>query len=178
MITSEEFKKLFDFAFEAHQLNVNEHGSTTRQHQQENVPFVVHPYWCALMILNDTSIPRKQRELGFKVLLLHDVVEDTTLPLPNDLLDEVVQLVGEMTYKNFAEEKELVPHKSTFVQFLKVIDKVATIYDNYGEGGFLKSERKKEWRQYTELLLKNTEVDFGHTQSYKVAKTIVDNCGW
>ncbi|MDO8512404.1 MAG: hypothetical protein Q7S57_03970 [bacterium] len=176
MITPEEFKKLIDFAYEAHELNINDHGWTTRQRGM--VPFVVHPIWCALMLLNDLSLPKEQRELGFHVLLLHDVVEDTTLPLPQDLSEEVVRLVGEMTYKNFDEEKTLVPYKSTFIQFLKVIDKVATIYDNFGDDNIMKPERKKEWRQYTELLLKNTEADFGHTQSYKVAKLIVENCGW
>jgi len=176
MITADEFKKLIDFAYDAHQLHVNAHGSTMRQ--QKNVPFVVHPIWCSLMILNDASILRIQRELGFKVLLLHDILEDTTLPLPPDLSEEVVGLVGDMTYKNFDEEKELVPKKSAFVQFLKVIDKVATIYDNYGNESFFKPERKKDWRKYTELLLKNTEADFGNTQSYKIAKTIVENCGW
>ena len=176
MISAEEFKKLIDFAYDAHQLHVNGHGSTVRQ--RKSVPFVTHPIWCALMFLNDTSIPQDQRELGFKVLLLHDVLEDTTSQLPNDLSEDVVGLVREMTYKNFAEEKELVTHKSIFIQFLKAIDKVATIYDNHGNDTVLKPERKNDWRQYTELLLKNTETEFGHTQSYKTAKTIVENCGW
>lgn len=176
MIAAEEFKALVDFAYQAHQLNVNKHGSTVRQ--QKSVPFVTHPLWCALMVLNDTSLPQAQRELGFKVLLLHDVLEDTTLPLPQNLPEEVVNLVQAMTYKNFAEEKTIVPQKSPFVQFLKVIDKVATIYDNHGNDTVIKPERKKDWRAYTELLLTNTEAEFGATQSYRVAKLIVENCGW
>ena len=176
MITPEEFKKLTDFAYEAHELNINDHGWTTRQ--LGNVPFVVHPLWCALTVLNDTTIDQDLRELGFRVLLLHDVLEDTRFKLPPDLNEKTISLINDMTYDNFDEEKKHVPSKPVFLQFLKLIDKVSTIYDNHGPISCLKPERQRDWRQYTELLLKNTETEFGHTQSYKTAKTIVENCGW
>jgi hypothetical protein len=176
MISPEQFKKLIDFVYVAHELNTNDHGWTTRQ--LGNVPFIVHPIWCSLMVLNDTTFDEKMRETGFYVLLFHDVLEDTKSLLPSELTDEVKRLVQEMTYDNFEQEKEAVPSKPVFVQFLKLIDKVSTIYDNHGKVSCLSLEKQKDWRQYTELLLTNTEKDFGHTQSYKVAKQIVDNCGW
>lgn len=61
---------------------------------------------------------------------------------------------------------------------MKIVDKVATIYDNYGDNSIFSTERKKDWCKYTESLLANVESEFGNSQIYKVAKTIVDNCGW
>ena len=130
------------------------------------------------MVLNDTSLSRAERENGFRVLLLHDVIEDTRASLPVDLPSEVVGLVREMTYENFDEEKKIVPGKSAFLQLLKIVDKVATIYDNHGSEHIFSAERKKDWRSYTELLLQNVQSEFGHTQVFKIAKTIVANCGW
>lgn len=169
MIDSQYFKKLLDFVYSAHQENPRQGASTTRQ--QGTVPFVVHPLWCGLLLLNDATVDQAERELGFQALLFHDVLEDTKLRLPDFIDPMVPPLVADMTYTSWDQEKNEVPTKSIFVQFLKVIDKAATIYDS--SHTFDGTTKGREWKQFSLLLLANTRSTYGETHVYQLMEKII-----
>lgn len=112
---SQEYLRYLAFAFDAYQ-NQNITGQEFRQNGK--VPYANHPIWCATTLFHDTRIPWEPRERGFKVLLLHDVLEDTSVTLPSWVSADVVKYVKEMTFKNFAEAVMKIPKKEPFVKLL------------------------------------------------------------
>src|SRR3990167_505826 len=119
-----DYKKFIEqisFAAKAHQENVLPAAKALRTFPSgEKNPYFTHPLWCAMMILLDTRLPEKIRIPGAEALLLHDVLEDTSSPLPKDISDEVRVLVDEMTYADWESEREAVPTKPLIVQLLKL----------------------------------------------------------
>lgn len=167
MITAAYFKKLLDFVHEAHQVNARESSYTTRQ--KGTVPFTAHPLWCALMLLEDATVNQDERELGFQVLLLHDVLEDTKEALPGWIDPSVPPLVREMTYASWEAERAEALRKNEFLQLLKLIDKVSTIYDR----GIGTRSKGREWRDLAQQLWRNTRARYGHTQVHKLMSMII-----
>lgn len=178
MVQAEDLKKYFDFAFDAHQNHPIAQGKDYRQADEQGVrqlPYIVHPYWCALMLLNDSHLPRDVRETGFKVLLLHDVLEDTTLPLPDFVEPRVVELVKEMTYETWEEERDAVPKKSIDVKLLKLVDKVATMYDEAMRPDI---KKRREWKQLTQTLLEDVSKVYPDSRIVTIAKAIIPTLDW
>jgi (p)ppGpp synthase/HD superfamily hydrolase len=95
MISSKQYKKLLDFAHSAYQEN---NISNQAYRQDGKVPYINHPLWCATLLLADTEVPWEERELGFQALILHDVLEDTSLKLPEWINPAVQKIVEEMTF--------------------------------------------------------------------------------
>jgi|SRR3989344_2500351 len=170
MIKPEELKRLLDFTYSAHQ----EHNKNKDFRQNGKVPFVIHPLWCATMLLNDTRIPFEERRIGYQALLLHDVLEDTTLELPDYIEAEVVDLVKHMTHQTWEEEQH-VDQKPVFVQLLKLIDKVASMYDETVRPD---PQRRKEWKELIQKLLKNVETQYKDSRIVTVAHAILNNTDW
>lgn len=165
-----KLKQLIDLAYSAH----HEHNTRNDFRQNGQVPFIVHPLWCALILLNDQRIPFVERELGYQVLLLHDVLEDTSLEIPDYVDKKVLELVKEMTHKTWEEEQN-IENKSDFVKLLKLCDKVASMYD---ETVRQDPERRKEWKTLTQKLLQAVERHYGNIRLVILAKAILDNTDW
>lgn len=127
------------------------------------------------MLLNDTRIPFKQREVGFEALLLHDVLEDTNLGIPEWIESKVRKLVEEMTFKSFEQEVRELKNKSTFIKLLKLVDKLGTMYEE-GIGG--SSKRRAGWKELTAKLLKDVEKEYGDIRVVQVGKSILDSTNW
>lgn len=170
MIEPKEFKKLLDFVYSAHQ----EHCVKKDFRQGGEVPFVVHPIWCAVILLNDTHIPFEERRIGYQALLLHDVLEDTSLKLPDWIEPEVVKLVQQMTHETWEEEKA-VDKKSPLVQLLKLCDKTASMYD---ENVRSDPQRRREWKELVKKLLDNVEQNYKNSRVVLVAKVVIENTDW
>ncbi len=167
----------FDFFERAHQYMVNAHTNFPRKASKAFrkfdgvTPFWVHPSWCATTLLAEESMPEELRMRGAHALLLHDVVEDTTLPLPTDTPTEVVALVGDMTYAGgFAEECVKVWGHSTEVRLLKLYDKASNMMSD----SCLKPERRQETRDYVARLCDDVERNYGSLNIVKIVRALLN----
>ncbi len=172
MIHSEELKKYLDFAYKAYQEN-----NVTDQDYRQNgkVPYITHPLGSAMLLIADTKIPYKERELGFKILILHDVLEDTSLELPDWIEKEVKEGINEMTYlkdKNLENKIKWVWNKSSFYKTLILYDAFWSLYEKHVDGPI---KRQKMWQKGILILAKEVEKKYGETQIVKISKAIAEN---
>lgn len=119
------------------------------------------------MLLLETQLPERIRDDAAIALLFHDVLEDTSAPLPSSLTPEAVRLITDMTYENFQEEVSGVLAKDSVVHLVKLYDKVATLYDEC-----LRSFRYSEWLDFTEQLLELVERAYGQLHIVLLGKTL------
>ena len=75
-----------------------------------------------MTLLHETQLPDEIRLPGYQTLLLHDVLEDTNLPLPDDLSPVVVRWVQAMTYESFAAEQAAIWEQPDEIKLLKLYD--------------------------------------------------------
>ncbi|MFH1766680.1 MAG: hypothetical protein ABH826_01145 [Patescibacteria group bacterium] len=170
MISAEEYKKLTDLAFRAYQ----NHNVTNQEYRQlGRVPYTVHPMWCATMLICDTKIPRKQRELGFKALILHDVLEDTDMTLPKWVEPRVQKIVQELTFESPADALKQIFGKSHFIKLLLLIDMLASMYEDH-----VSPHHRGLWKKAVHHLIKEVEEKYGNTRIVQVAKVIHKNTDW
>lgn len=171
-IEPEELKRLLDYAYIAHQ----EKSTRDPFRQEGKLPFVIHPVWCALTLLNDNRVPFADRQMGYQALLLHDVLEDTSAGLPDFISPEVAVLVKEMTYQTWEEEQAAVLKKSPLLKLMKLLDKTATMYDEgMKKGG---DKKKREWKVLTAQLVQHVEKEYGNIRAVTLAKALLQNTDW
>jgi len=164
-IEPKKLKRLLDFVYSAHQ----EHNTRKDFRQDGKVPFIAHPIWCAFTLLNDQRVPFEEREIGYQVLLLHDVLEDTSLKIPADIDPKVLEYVQEMTHNTWMEEQD-IEGKSPFIKLLKLCDKVASLYDQTVSK---EPQKRREWRALTRKLLKDVEDHYGEIRLVRLAKAVL-----
>lgn len=165
-----KFIEQISFIAKAHQENVLPTAKALRVFPSgEKNPYFTHPLWCAMMILLDTRLPEKIRISGSQALLLHDILEDTSLSLPKDISDEVKNLVDEMTYSDWQTERDTVPTRPPIVQLLKLYDKTATLYDECAPKG----DKLKEWIILTKTLTRNVRKEYGELNIVLLAEAMV-----
>jgi len=170
IIKPKKLKQLLDLVYSAHQ----EHNTRKDFRQNGKVPFFVHPIWCALTILNDQRIPFEERELGYQVLLLHDILEDTSLEIPDFVDRKVLEFVKEMTHETWEEEQN-IENKSDFIKLLKLCDKIASMYDETVRS---EPQRRKEWKILTLKLLNDVENHYGNIRLVTLAKAVLNDSDW
>ncbi len=169
-IEPRKLKQLLDFIYSAHQ----EHNTRQDFRQKGKVPFFVHPVWCAFTLLNDQRIPFAERELGYQVLLLHDIIEDTSLKLPDWVDPQVAGYVQQMTHETWEEEQD-VDEKTPFIKLLKLCDKIASVYDETVKD---EGEKRKEWKALVKKLLCDVEEYYGHIRLVALAKAVLNGTDW
>jgi len=170
MISSEEFKKLLDFAFDAYQ----HHNTSGQAYRQDgNVPYMTHPLWCSLMLLADTRIPREERERGAKALILHDILEDTDLPLPEWVPKDVADLVKEMTFENSEHALREAASKPIHVKLLLLVDGLSSMYEEH-----VSPQRRARWKAAVMQATEEVEEHYGNIRIVQVAKSIAENTKW
>lgn len=178
MIKSEELKKYLDFAYSAYQ----ENNITNQAYRQKGkVPYIMHPLWCASMLIADTQIPYEQRELGFKALILHDVLEDTSLKLPEWVEPEVKDVVKELTFESLEQAKKEYAGKSVFIKLLLLYDKLSSMYENHVgiDDDLVRAEKKrKDWKKFTNKGIEEVEKEYGNIRIVQIGKAIVENTNW
>ncbi|MCX6761977.1 MAG: hypothetical protein NTY33_04035 [Candidatus Moranbacteria bacterium] len=179
MIKSEELKKYLDFAYSAYQ----ENNITNQAYRQDGkVPYIMHPLWCASMLIADTQVPYEQRELGFKALILHDVLEDTSLQLPEWVELEVKDVVKELTFENFQQAIELYPSKSAFIKLLLLYDKLSSMYEKHvgitGKTEEIRATKRRLWKEFTLKGIQEVEKEYGNIRIVQAGKVIAENTDW
>lgn len=159
---------------QAHQEKTNEFGVTRRPGGGKNFYFT-HPLWCCMMMLLEPTLPDDIRLPGALALLFHDVLEDTTVPLPDTLPPEVKELVAKLTvakeakynYSSWEKEKRTITHKPPLIQLLKLYDKVSSLYD-----ASVKEERYQEWVRIVEEMTTTVEKTYGTLRIVLMARSI------
>lgn len=173
MISSKTFKQYLDFAYLAYQEN-NIVGQTFRQ--DGKVPYLTHPFGSALLLVADTEVPYEERERGFKILVLHDVLEKTSLSLPEWIEDGVKEGVEEVTYrgKNVLEEKLKWARskKDPFLRLLILYDAFWSLYERHIGGS---NERRKLWKNGVVELADDIEKHYGNVRIVQLARTVAEN---
>lgn len=128
-------------------------------------PYAIHPIWCAMTLLTETRLPEELRYHGYLALLWHDTLEDTTLPLPNDIDPVVRQLVEEMTFASLDDEFAHVWARSDTTKLLKLYDKVSQFLD----GIWLSDARWNQLLEHTRKLQTFVEATYGELNIVKIA---------
>lgn len=167
-----EYLQYLTFAYDAYQ----NHNVTGQEFRQKGlVPYANHPIWCATTLLHDTRLPWGVRELGFRVLLLHDVLEDTSVTLPVWVSPDVVHYVKEMTFSNFAETVMEAPNKEPFVKLLLLVDKLSTLLEEH-----LKPDpvKRKQWKDIVVYLTGEVEKVYGRTRIIQMAAAMAAATDW
>lgn len=158
---------LISFVFTAHGNQATKPSKSVRK-WDGRTPYAVHPVWCATTILTEAALPEELRIRGSQVLLLHDVLEDTTAGLPEGLSVEVIDLVNNMTFESSEQEMEMVWDRSSEVRLLKVYDKVSNLLD----GSWMSKEKRDKYVAYTLRLTQDVEKDFGPLNITRIARSI------
>lgn len=162
----ERLASLIDFVIRAHNRFPREPRKRVRK-WDGRTPFAIHPVWCAMTILAETSLPEDVRQNGALALLLHDVLEDTMAPLPSGLPPRVEVLVEEMTFESYEQEVENVWVRSEICHLLKLYDKVSNLLDaNW------RTDKRDQYVAYTLRLCEIVEQRWGALNIVRIARAI------
>jgi hypothetical protein len=134
----------------------------------KKTPYVVHPIWCGMTLLTETTLPEEIRFTGYQALLWHDILEDTNLPLPEETDLEVIRLVQEMTYQSFRDEQNQIWGQRDVVKLLKLYDKVSNLLDAV----WMKDEKWNNLVDYTLRLRQFILETYGELNIVKIAGAV------
>ena len=161
-------KRDLDYIIKAHNEKAKKPENKFRKWDNKT-PYYIHPIWCAITILNETSLPENIRREGSQALLYHDILEDTTAELPEWLSKNVKLWVKEMTFNSSEDEWKNLWDKDKIIKLLKLYDKTNNQMDNI----WMKPERKKEHKIHLFKLVKDVESNYGNLNIIKLAKTFL-----
>jgi len=164
--------KLFMFAHDAH----TNHNLRGEDHviRRGLYPYIIHPMWAAGTLVADPTLPKEERILGYQILVLHDVLEDTSIKLPEWVSEEVKSGVQALTHDNWEEEQDAVTHYTPFLKLLKLCDKIQTMY----ELAIVDPKKAHEWKQLIERLVVDVEAHYGKTRVVVIAKALLEDTDW
>ena len=134
----------------------------------KTTPYAIHPIWCAMTILTETTLPEEIRMTGYKVLLWHDILEDTNLSLPANIDEKVQSLLEEMKFDSFEQERELLWERSDTAKLLKLYDKVSNLLD----ATWMPAEKWNLHVAHAQRLTSFVAETYGNLNIVKIAKAI------
>ena len=154
------------YIIEAHR---NSEDKKSTRYWDRKTPYSIHPIWCAMTLLHETSFPEELRRDGSQALLYHDVLEDTVYTLPDWLSERVQGIVRDLTFESSQEEMEKIWAKSPEVRLLKLYDKTSNLMD----GIWMGHEKRGRYAEYTLRLCRDVERNYGELNITKIAKAII-----
>lgn len=119
------------------------------------------------------KIPFEERKIGYQVLMLHDVLEDTNFNISNEVSLEILNYVKEMTFESWEEEKIEVLKKMPFAKMLKLCDKIYSMYDEC-----VSVQKRGEWKELIERLLIDVEKYYGRIRLVVITEAILKETNW
>ncbi|HYN87302.1 MAG TPA: hypothetical protein VER55_02170 [Ardenticatenaceae bacterium] len=164
---ADELRAAIDHAILAHA----KHPKTARdavRFADRATPYAIHPIWCAMTLLTETSLPLELRRTGYQALLWHDTIEDTNLPLPAAMSETVRDLIEEMTFRSFDEEMQRLWERSETAKLLKLYDKVSNLLD----GTWMSTGRWNQYVRHTLKLAEIIEARHGQLNIVKIARAV------
>ncbi|MEI2774022.1 MAG: hypothetical protein V9G98_26010 [Candidatus Competibacter sp.] len=154
-------------AIEAHHTFPRTAADSVRFHDQKT-PYAVHPIWCAMTFLTETALPEELRRDGADALLWHDLLEDSTLPLPDWTSERVRGLVKELTFPSFKEELETLWFRSEEAILLKLYDKTSNLLD----GTWMRDAQWNRYVAHTVKIADHVEAKWGALNGVRMARAI------
>lgn len=172
ILDPELLQKIFAFAHDAHQ----NHNLVGGNHVMRRgmYPYIIHSMWAATTLIMDPAIPKRERIIGYQILVLHDVLEDTTVQLPKWIDEEVKKGVKALTHNNWKEEQEATLHYTPFLTLLKLCDKMQTMY----ELAVADPKKAHEWKALVEHLTRDVEAHYGKTRVTVIANALLEDTKW
>ena len=155
---------------QAHNHFAKENSKRFRKWDGET-PYYVHPLWCAMTIASETKLDKRTRDEGFQALLYHDLIEDTTLAIPEECKASVIPIIRDMTFESFNEEMEKIWGKPKEVRLYKLYDKINNLMD----GEWMKPEKRRIYEEYTMRLCENVEREYGELNITRIARSILES---
>lgn len=140
-------QKDIEYIIRAHDLFPVKPSKAFRKHDGKT-PSYTHSLWCATTILAETNLDESLRNKGGLILLYHDLLEDTTLPLPDWLPNDIIRGINDMTFESFTKETKLIFRKNKEIRLFKLYDKVNNLMDS----SWMSIEKKLAYNRYTEIL--------------------------
>lgn len=170
ILPPDTLKRLFEFCHHAY-LEQNTSGQAFRQEGQ--VPYFVHPLWCAMMMVTDTRIPAEERRVGVQALFLHDILEDTNAALPEWVEPRVKRLVEQLTFESWEQALKEVPKKPIEVKLLILFDSLSSMYEEH-----VSLSKRPQWKQKVLDLLRDVDAHYGDLRIVQVGKAIAAGTDW
>lgn len=163
-----ELEKHLSYVINAHN-NLAKKARNRVRLWDKKTPYSIHPIWCAMTILTETSLPKQLRENGCLALLYHDILEDTNAKLPSTLHINVRSLVVEMTFtKGITQEMREVWEKEPEVKLLKLYDKVSNLLDS----SWMSPEEFRLYLNHTRKLADYVKMQYGLLNIVKIAYSL------
>jgi len=157
----------FNITVDAHQRHPKTKKDTIRI-WDDTTPYFIHPTWCAMTLLTETSLSESIRFNGYQALFLHDILEDTTIDLPIGTSDAVRRYVQDMTFDSFTDEVNNIWSKDKIVQLLKLYDKTSNLLDAV----WMNNETRKRYIDYTLQLTDKIQSEYGDLNIVKISRSI------
>lgn len=156
------------YIIRAHQLHPKEFQNSYRLWDKKT-PYSIHPIWCAMTILTETTLTEKIRQDGSLTLLYHDILEDTTMKLPPGIPRTIRTCINDMTfYGGITQEIQTIWNKKPQIRLFKLYDKVSNLLD----ASWMSPQLRKTYTTYTRKLLQDVEHNFGSLNIVKMAHTL------
>jgi hypothetical protein len=133
-----------------------------------STPYIIHPIWCAMTIMTETTLEEAFRLKGCQALMWHDVLEDTHAELPTDISDELLKLIQDMSFASFDIEKDLVWQKPKEIRLFKLYDKTSNLLD----ASHYSVEKWNSYAEFTRRLVDDVEINYGKLNIVKIARAI------
>lgn len=163
-----DLQRLIDYVIQSHAKYPREPLKAFRK-WDKRTPYGVHPTWCAMTLMTETTLPEDFRWVGAQALLLHDILEDTTAPLPRGTSNQVKFLVDEMTFpRGTTQEMAEVWSRSEECRLLKLYDKVNNLMDRYPQD----PAKLHAYITYTMQLTAFAETKWGQLNIVRLAYAI------
>lgn len=134
-------------------------------------PYGVHPTLAAMLFAHEESLPEDFRVLGIKALLGHDLIEDTTAPLPEWCLDpEVKLLINELTFTEGQDPLVDIWRRRQTTILLKFYDVVVNLMCV----GSMNSERIRQRRMHAAKMWVYIENSYPRLEIIKIARGLLE----
>lgn len=169
-IEFDEMIQYLQLAWDSHQHHAKTPEDLVRRHD-DTTPYFVHPAWAAMSIMQEPSLPLGMRWMGFRVLTLHDVLEDTTQGIPEWVPLEVRENVKLMSFGSLSAERKEVWSRSESIRLFKLYDKASNLLD----GAWMDSREagyRQSYEQYASRLAGDVERVFGELNICRIVKVI------
>ncbi len=167
---NERLVRVIEYAARAHDEAARDEGNRIRRWDMRT-PYIVHPVWCAMTLLQEPNIPEEVRYAGAEALILHDVLEDTTHSLPPDTSDRVRALVQGMTFDDSKQERELVWERGDEIILLKLYDKTS----NFLDASWKSHEKMEEYASYLLKFVERVQKAYGDLNIVLMARALAQN---
>ena len=165
-----EMRRYLELSWDGHRNHPSSAQKSVRRHDGVT-PYAVHPRLAADLFISEPKLDLGLRWLGWRALVLHDLLEDTKLVLPPWVPGEVQELVREMTFSSFEEEQERIWERSPNSQLLKLYDKVTNLLDGAWMGG-REVDYRRTYEEFTLRLADEAENRWGELTICRIARGI------